>query len=86
VGNAIASRQSGLRLISYAAIFVLWGGSFLAVREIVTVAPPFLAASFRFLVAGLLLLAYGRATDAPVPVAPEIRSTALLGVLMLGVN
>ncbi len=46
------------RLLAYGAIYILWGGSFLAIRELVAVAPPFFAAGFRFTLAGLLLIAY----------------------------
>ncbi|MDQ1470975.1 MAG: hypothetical protein QOJ99_2455 [Bryobacterales bacterium] len=87
MGSAVAAPQSAaLRVAAYAAVFILWGGSFLAVREVVAVAPPFMAASFRFLVAGLFMLAYSRATGAPVPAANEVRSTALLGFTMFGLN
>jgi drug/metabolite transporter (DMT)-like permease len=46
------------KLLAYGAIYILWGGSFLAIREIVAVTPPFFAAGFRFLLAGLLLIPY----------------------------
>ena len=46
------------KLLAYAAIYMLWGGSFLAIREIVAVVPPFFAAGFRFTLAGLLLVLY----------------------------
>jgi drug/metabolite transporter (DMT)-like permease len=46
------------KLLAYAAIYILWGGSFLAIREIVGTTPPFFAAGFRFLLAGLLLILY----------------------------
>jgi drug/metabolite transporter (DMT)-like permease len=46
------------KLLAYGAIYILWGGSFLAIREIVAVTPPFFAAGFRFFLAGLLLILY----------------------------
>ena len=46
------------RLLAYGAIYFLWGGSFLGIRELVAVVPPFFAAGFRFTLAGLLLVAY----------------------------
>jgi drug/metabolite transporter (DMT)-like permease len=75
-----------LRICAYAAVFILWGGSFLAVREVVAVAPPFMAASFRFLTAGLLMLTCSRASGARIPAARQVRSTALLGFTMFGIN
>lgn len=46
------------KLLAYTAIYILWGGSFLAIREIVAIVPPFFAAGFRFTLAGLLLVLY----------------------------
>jgi drug/metabolite transporter (DMT)-like permease len=46
------------RLLAYGAIYFLWGGSFLGIREFVAIVPPFFAAGFRFTLAGLLLVAY----------------------------
>jgi drug/metabolite transporter (DMT)-like permease len=46
------------RLLAYGAIYFLWGGSFLGIREVVAVVPPFFAAGFRFTLAGLLLVGY----------------------------
>ena len=34
------------KLLAYFAIYILWGGSFLGIREVVAVAPPFFAAAF----------------------------------------
>ena len=74
------------RILAYTAVYVLWGGSFLAVREIVVAAPPFLAASVRFLIAGLVLIVWGRAIRAPIPTRREIGSTALLGLILFAIN
>ena len=46
------------RLLAYSAIYILWGGSFLGIREVVAVVPPFFAAGFRFFFAGSILLLY----------------------------
>ena len=43
------------RVVAYSATYLFWGASFLAIREIVAVAPPFLSAGVRFTVAGLIL-------------------------------
>jgi drug/metabolite transporter (DMT)-like permease len=48
------------KLLAYFAIYIVWGGSFLGIREVVAVAPPFFAAAFRFLCAGSLLLLFAR--------------------------
>ena len=75
-----------IRFCAYAAVFVLWGGSFLAVREIVAVAPPFFAAGFRFFIAGLILIAWSKSNGVATPARREIRSTFLLGLVMFAIN
>jgi drug/metabolite transporter (DMT)-like permease len=70
------------KLLAYSAIYFLWGASFLAIRQVVAVTPPFFAASFRFLCAGGILYAYSRWQGAPQPDRRQLTSTALLGLVM----
>jgi drug/metabolite transporter (DMT)-like permease len=70
------------KLLAYAAIYVLWGASFLAIRQIVAVTPPFFAASFRFLCAGAILFGYSRWQGVPLPNRRQWISTAVLGLVM----
>ena len=75
------------RLLAYAAIYVLWGGSFLAVREIVVVVPPFFAAAFRFLLAGSLLIAWSflRSRSAVPSSVVELDRKRIFGACLLGI-
>jgi drug/metabolite transporter (DMT)-like permease len=73
------------RVLAYAAIYVLWGGSFLAIREIVAVVPPFFAAGFRFLMAGLLLVLYSQLRADVKWEWRQIANACRLGVLMFAV-
>jgi drug/metabolite transporter (DMT)-like permease len=70
------------KLLAYAAIYILWGGSFLAIREIVSVVPPFFAAGFRFIVAGLILILWSRFTGAFQLTARQFLNATLLGFIM----
>ncbi len=72
------------KILAYAAIYFLWGGSFLAIREIVAVTPPFFAAGARFLPAGLLLVIYAYARGGVEVSRRQWLSAALLGLLMFG--
>ena len=67
------------RLLAYGAIYFLWGGSFLGIRELVTVVPPFFAAAFRFTLAGLLLVGYSHLRG-----KTEMPRGSLLGASTLG--
>ena len=70
------------KLLAYSAIYFLWGASFLAIRQVVAVTPPFFAAAFRFLCAGAILYAYSCAKGMPQPNRRQLISTAALGLVM----
>jgi len=74
------------RLFCFAAIYFLWGASFLAIRVIVATVPPILAAGFRFLSAGLTLFAWSQLRGDSFPKLREWRSALLLGVVMFACN
>src|SRR5580692_11554732 len=70
------------KLLAYSAIYFVWGASFLAIRQVVAVTPPFFAAAFRFLCAGAILYAYSCAKGMPQPNRRQLISTAGLGLVM----
>jgi drug/metabolite transporter (DMT)-like permease len=70
------------KLLAYSAIYFLWGASFLAIRQVVAVTPPFFAAAFRFLCAGAILYAYSCAKGMPQPNRRQLISTGALGLVM----
>lgn len=72
-----------LVLLSFAAIYVIWGSTYLAIKWVVASAPPFLAAAARFLLAGGLLLAWSTARGAAWPTRREWTGAAIVGVLLL---
>lgn len=66
---------------SFAAIYVVWGSTYLAIRVVVAAAPPLLAAGCRFLVAGGILYAWARLSGVPAPARRLWAPAALLGAL-----
>jgi drug/metabolite transporter (DMT)-like permease len=68
---------------AYAAVYLIWGSTYLAIRVGVETCPPFLMAGVRFLVAGTLLLAGAIILRAGKPRLADWRRGALTGVLML---
>ena len=81
---------SGSRVaLALAALYVIWGSTYLAIRVAVETIPPFAMGSIRFLVAGSLLYvatARGR-TGEPRPGLREWRDAAIIGgFLLLGGN
>ena len=65
------------------AVYLIWGSTYLAIRYAVHTIPPFLMASARFLVAGLVLYVWVRARGAPTPKPIHWRSATVVGGLML---
>src|SRR5437868_4676813 len=75
-----------VRVLAYAAIYFLWGASFLAIRVIVGTVPPLLAAGVRFSCAGIILFGWAAMSGASLPKVTEWRSGVLLGVGMFACN
>jgi drug/metabolite transporter (DMT)-like permease len=73
------------RLIAaFAAVYVIWGSTYLAIRFAVETLPPLLMASARFVVAGVIVLAWARLRDgAAWPTRVEWRVGLISGALLL---
>lgn len=72
---------------AFAAIYVIWGSTYLAIRYAVETLPPLMMAGTRFLVAGSILYAFVRARGVPSPTRLHWRNTAIIGgLLLLGGN
>ncbi|WP_066836238.1 EamA family transporter [Rufibacter ruber] len=72
-----------LKIAAFAAIYVIWGSTYLAIAFAIETLPPFLMAGARFLLAGALLFSFARRRGAPVPTALHWRNTAIIGALLL---
>jgi len=68
--------------VAFAAIYVLWGSTYLAIRVAVATVPPLFAAGVRFTIAGSLLYLWSRLRGAPAPSSNEWRNLWTLGALM----
>ena len=73
-------------LLAFSAIYLLWGGTFLAVRIAVLATPPLFTAGVRFFVAGTLLYGFMRLRGAPRPSLREWRNLTLIGLLMFALT
>ncbi|MEM9555315.1 MAG: EamA family transporter [Acidobacteriota bacterium] len=70
-------------LLAFAAIYVIWGSTYLAIRFAIETIPPLLMAGWRVVLAGGLLYGALRLAGVPRPSVPEVRTAAGLGVLMI---
>jgi len=70
-------------VLAFAAIYLIWGTTFLGIALVLRSLPPFASAALRFLIAGALLLLWLRLRDPrPLEGLPLAR-VALCGVLLL---
>jgi drug/metabolite transporter (DMT)-like permease len=70
------------RLAAYAAIYIFWGASFLAIRVIVHVVPPFVAAGVRFFLAGALLVLFTLTQRLKQPEKVQWRNLLILAITL----
>jgi drug/metabolite transporter (DMT)-like permease len=77
------SQSYRIRLfLSFFAIYILWGTTFLAIRIAVEELPPLFAAGARFFTAGILLYAFMRVKGQTAPTAKQWRSLTIMALLM----
>jgi len=73
-----------LRLAAaFAAVYVIWGSTYLAIRIAIETMPPFAMAGIRFVIAGALLYGWQRWRGAPAPLRIHWRSATIIGALLL---
>lgn len=70
-------------LLAFAAVYFIWGSTYLAIRVAVETMPPFLMAAVRFGVSGVLLYVWCRRRGIPAPTRSQWRATAIVGTLLL---
>jgi drug/metabolite transporter (DMT)-like permease len=70
-------------LLAFAAVYLIWGSTYLAIRYAVETIPPFFMAGCRFVMAGAVLYLWTRAGGATPPARRHWAGAALLGALLL---
>ncbi len=65
-------------ILAFAAIYIIWGSTYLAIRYAVETIPPLYTAGFRHLLAGLALLAWALAKGMK-PTAAQLRASVVIG-------
>jgi drug/metabolite transporter (DMT)-like permease len=68
---------------AFAAVYVIWGSTYLAIRIAIETIPPFAMAGTRFILAGALLYGWQRWRGAPTPQPIHWRSALIIGALLL---
>src|SRR6476469_1922304 len=83
----MAQRGTFLIISAFAALYVVWGSTYLAIRFAIETIPPLLMAGARFLVAGVIMYAIARWKGAPKESFANWRTALIIGgCLLLGGN
>lgn len=85
-GEAIEAHGRASRarvLAAFAAVYIVWGSTYLAIRYAVETIPPFIMVGTRFIVSGVLLYAWARFRGDQRPTAAQWRDATIVGILML---
>ncbi|MCP4361636.1 MAG: drug/metabolite exporter YedA [Chloroflexi bacterium] len=70
-------------VLAFAAIYIIWGTTYLVIRLAIETIPPFFMAGTRFLLAGIITFVFLRARGVPMPNLLQWRSAAIIGTLLL---
>lgn len=79
---SVSSSRSAL-LLAFAAIYLIWGSTYLAIRVAVEALPPFLMAGTRFMLAGSLLYAWLTFKGRARATSRQWLDNAVVGALLL---
>jgi drug/metabolite transporter (DMT)-like permease len=69
-------------VLAFAAIYIFWGATFLAIRVAVLQIPPYFTAGVRFFIAGALLYGLMRLRGQARPSLPQWRNLTLISLCM----
>ena len=78
--------SSTIVLVGFAAVYLIWGSTYLAIRVVVASYPPFAMAAVRFLIAGGAMYALLRWRGVAAPTPRQWFNCLITGTLLLGVG
>lgn len=88
INNIGKERNLILMVAAFAAVYLVWGSTYLAIKYAIETFPPFLMAGGRFIVAGAILYTWARfSSDYEKPKREHWRTSLVVGTfLLLGGN
>ena len=75
-----------LVVTAFAAVYLIWGSTYLGIRFAIQSIPPFLMAGGRNLAAGLVLFVFARLRGTAAPSMTQWRDATIAGILMLAIG
>jgi drug/metabolite transporter (DMT)-like permease len=69
-------------LAGFAALCLIWGGTYLGIRVAIETLPPFVMAGVRWALAGAVMYGWARVRGAPRPTLAEWKTASVIGLLL----
>jgi drug/metabolite transporter (DMT)-like permease len=77
------NRKAILLIMAFAAVYILWGSTYLAIKYVIETLPSFISTGTRFLLAGSTLFLVGRfSKDYEKPTLTQWRASFVIGILL----
>jgi drug/metabolite transporter (DMT)-like permease len=73
-------------ILAFVVVYVVWGSTYFFIQKALAGFPPFILGAFRFLVAGILLMAWCSVKGEKIFDKKSIKHAAIAGLLMLGIG
>jgi len=70
-------------ILAFAAVYIIWGTTYLAIRFAIETLPPFLMGGLRFVIAGALLYLWTTLRGVPHPVLRQWKPALISGVFLI---
>jgi drug/metabolite transporter (DMT)-like permease len=70
-------------VLAFAAVYIIWGSTYLGIALAIRSIPPLLMAAARFLVAGVIMYGIARIQGAPNPAAGTWKNATIVGACLL---
>jgi drug/metabolite transporter (DMT)-like permease len=83
ITSTTTTKPRTLVVLAFAAVYIVWGSTYLAIRVAVETLPPFLSAGVRFLIAGGVLLVFLVHRGFVRPSKAQWRQAMVTGTLLL---
>lgn len=73
-------------ILALGLVYILWGSTYLGVKIVTEVLPPFFLSVIRFIFAGSIMLAIGFAVEKEKPTRKQWINASIIGVLLIGMG